>query len=189
MPNWCANTVRIRSYDNQSALYIAELTRYIKENEQMFEFIKPCPSELTGTVAGFMGDTDQQNALEVLQANNTLKYGYANWYDFQVAEWGTKWDARNIEIIQEDIGLLIVSFDTAWSPPVGIYDQLISKDINVIGTFCEQGCGYLGYYINGIKIVEDFICEDDEEGNVNDNFTEFFESHGLLELTPQHYGG
>ena len=48
------------------------------------------------------------------------KYGFDNWYDWRVANWGTKWNACDSEYDKESE---MVKFDTAWSIPY----QIISK--------------------------------------------------------------
>lgn len=43
--------------------------------------------------------------------DNILNYGVADWYDWSIENWGTKWNAHETEI--EDN---VIWFDTAWSP-------------------------------------------------------------------------
>lgn len=46
-----------------------------------------------------------------------------NWYDWNVANWGTKWNAYDVTVtdhIDHDHPYLNYSFSTAWSPPYGI---------------------------------------------------------------------
>ena len=42
--------------------------------------------------SGFLGDGDAHKELERQTKANVEKYGYGNWYDYCVGEWGTKWD-------------------------------------------------------------------------------------------------
>ena len=50
-------------------------------------------------------------------------YGNNNWYDWSVANWGTKWDIYHDKITVGDLGWMEgcasieTEFDTAWSPP------------------------------------------------------------------------
>jgi len=63
----------------------------LERGEFLQEFI-PVPEELKETMAGSYGDDEKQKALEAQQKRNVEKYGYSNWYDYCVGEWGTKWD-------------------------------------------------------------------------------------------------
>jgi hypothetical protein len=42
-----------------------------------------------------------------------------NWYSWQSNNWGTKWNAYDAEVSVVD-GLAVVSFTTAWEPPVPV---------------------------------------------------------------------
>lgn len=49
-----------------------------------------------------------------------VKYGFPSWYEFCTNIWGTKWNAWNTFIIDDDT----VEFTTAWTPPYGIFMEL-----------------------------------------------------------------
>lgn len=53
-----------------------------------------------------------------------LETGYASWYDWNVANWGTKWDAYSVEVT-EDGDPFAFRFETAWSFPEPIFHALI----------------------------------------------------------------
>ena len=46
-----------------------------------------------------------------LALDNILNYGVIDWYDWSNLNWGTKWNAKETEIVDNEIW-----FDTAWSP-------------------------------------------------------------------------
>ena len=50
-----------------------------------------------------------------------------NWYDWSVRNWGTKWDAYDVDV-EVDIGY--IRFDTAWNTPIPIFRKL-STDLGV----------------------------------------------------------
>ena len=66
------------------------------------------------------------------------------WYDWNISNWGTKWNAINshLERMGEDVA--IYNFDTAWSPPMPVIDKL-RKLFPTMGFFYryeeEQGWG------------------------------------------------
>jgi hypothetical protein len=115
------------------------------------EFI-PVPEDLA-IVAGRVGDdTDpEQISLEAKEKSNRDKYGYANWYDFCVNEWGTKWDVgdEGSTSISED-GTLTASFDSAWAPPIQAYDKLMDLGFEVKAYYYEPGMAFAGVWEDGI---------------------------------------
>jgi hypothetical protein len=46
-----------------------------------------------------------------------------NWYNWNIANWGTKWDAYETILPdgQEPIDIALVSFNTAWGPPIDFF--------------------------------------------------------------------
>lgn len=52
--------------------------------------------------------------------DNARKYGGKDWYDWSVENWGTKWNAYDIDA-EDDY----ISFLTAWSAPIPIYLKLV----------------------------------------------------------------
>ena len=51
------------------------------------------------------------------------------WYDWRLQNCDTKWDVpkEDIEITEVNNGHIVISFDTAWSPPIAIYKKLRDK--------------------------------------------------------------
>jgi len=58
------------------------------------------------------------------------EYGADNWRDFSKLHWGTKWNAYEVEVIQDEEHVLFVSFLTAWDSPREIAER--------IKRYCEQ---------------------------------------------------
>jgi hypothetical protein len=110
----------------------------------------PVPQDLTDTVSGFLGSGDEQKALEAKTAANLEKYGYSNWYDYQVAKWGTKWDVScdSVEIDEDGLGFS-GTFDSAWSPPMGVAAELAEKGFTVTLYYYEPGMGFCGKWEDG----------------------------------------
>jgi hypothetical protein len=68
-------------------------------------------------------------------------------YSKAIEIWKTKWDANDVEILnqsEEDLTLEL-SFQTAWSPPTGVY-SIMSKTygIDTIAFYDEEGCDFFG---------------------------------------------
>ena len=51
----------------------------------------------------------------------------ANWYEWRVANWGTKWEAHECEITHESDTLVDYKFDTAWGQPLEFFQALVAQ--------------------------------------------------------------
>jgi hypothetical protein len=137
MPNWCANGITLRHAD---PVMIERAAKALQEGTFLQEFI-PCPKELTETVAQF-GTNDHEKA-------NREKYGYGSWYDFNIANWGTKWDVNSDNVAIEDANTVSASFDSAWAPPTRAYEQLVELGFEIEAFYYEPGMGFVGKWVNG----------------------------------------
>lgn len=66
-----------------------------------------------------------------------------DWYHFNTANWGTKWDA-NITDFHSDEDTLDYQFDTAWAPPGPIFAKICADNPNLKFAIVyqeEQGWG------------------------------------------------
>lgn len=148
MPNWCNNTVEI--YHEDPAMITRARTAFA-EGKFLEEFC-PVPASLK-IVAGRVGDaTDpKQIELEAQEKFNSITYGYTNWYDYCVNEWGTKWDVGGDDLgpAQDIPGGLMLSFDSAWAPPVNAYEKMIEQGFRIRAMYYEPGMAFAGIWDNG----------------------------------------
>ena len=156
MPNWCSNHITVRG-TNQAD--IQRLAKALGEGK-FCDAVIPCPEDLQIT-AGFMGkDTPEQLELERREAENIKKYGYKNWYDFQVANWGTKWDVDCSDVEVDDDGLgFSGGFESAWSPPIQIAEALVEQGYEVTLYYYEPGMGFCGKYEDGVDDYYEYSGE------------------------------
>lgn len=195
MPNWCANAVVIEATEHEGAQMIRRLDTHLKEGGELISFFLPIPPELNDPRTGSFGgdDADEKDAL---RKSLLEKYGYSGWYDWCLAEWGTKWDAKPDDFFLDGDSMEIY-FDTAWSPPIKFYTELFERfNFEVNATFVEQGANYIGYYVNGDYQVEDFIYDgldyddDDYCEKMDQSLEEYFEESIYVHpATPNHTGG
>jgi hypothetical protein len=137
MPNWCGNTLTLTHADPEM---IVRAKAAFAEGRLLEEFI-PVPAGLKDTTS-----PNRDGTAEELRA----QYGYTDWYDFCVNEWGTKWDIGDGQGIQAwDDNELIVYFDSAWSPPVAAYERLLDLGFTVYATYYEPGCAFAGIFEDG----------------------------------------
>lgn len=87
------------------------------------------------------------NATPEQQDELLKKYGRSNWYDWNLHNWGTKWDATESSYNQED---KILEFQTAWSCPDTILLEMFEQfpDLHFEGSFADEdfgsNTGYIG---------------------------------------------
>jgi len=147
MPNWCNNSVELYHKDPSM---IERARKAFNDGALLEEFI-PVPASLK-IVAGRVGDdtSPEQQLLEEQESTNLFVYGYKNWYDFCVNEWGTKWDIGADGNPAEDIPSgLMLTFDSAWSPPIGAYEKLLDQGFEIRAMYYEPGMAYAGIWDNG----------------------------------------
>ena len=147
MPNWCNNNVTITHSDPEKLEALAGAVREGK----FCNHVIPTPKELTETVAGHMGEDYAQELNQFKMELNLKYFGAKDWYDFQTSRWGTKWDvdAYEGENTKVENGVLQFGFDSAWSPPVGVYEELTEQGFTVKAFYYEPGMAYCGVWEDG----------------------------------------
>lgn len=199
MPNWCANSLKLTPTKKSNRELIAQIVEAIKksedtdENPRIFNILKPMPDELREVTRGYFADDAERAENDKKRAECAEKYGYTDWYDWSLGEWGTKWDASDVFHSVEPDGSLLLTFDTAWSPPVELYRTLEEMGFKVSAGFVEQGVCYVGYYADGVDHTETFSHperdDDDDEWCDPFNLPEFFANNYGMNHAPTHFGG
>jgi hypothetical protein len=130
MPNWCYNNLTIRHADP------AMLDRVVKAKEALLTEFFPCPAELH--------DHDSPEKDAVRAAYFQEKYGATDWYDWQVSNWGTKWDFPLERVERTDPNTVECAFDSAWSPPITAYEKLCVMGFEITAHYYEPGMSFCG---------------------------------------------
>ena len=181
MPNWCNNSVELYHED---PVMIERARTAFNDGRLLDEFI-PVPKDLH-IVAGSVGDPDEQKKLLEDTARNLATYGYGNWYDFCVNEWGTKWDIGADGNPAQDIpGGLMLGFESAWSPPIGAYEKLMEQGFTIRAMYYEPGMAFAGIWedgfddfyeyggLNSTQIAEELPVELDEAFGISESAAEW----------------
>lgn len=125
MPNWVFNHLNIEGSEEDIAKLKAQVgamitTKYEDKEEvnreTIFSFLNilPPPADKLDEYYGTHGFADGEK-------KGDTEY---NWYNFNNREWGTKWDAGDVELIEDDKTSLHYKFDTAWSSPTPVIQEL-----------------------------------------------------------------
>jgi Api92-like protein with ferredoxin domain len=150
MPNWTSNTIRVTG--DSSA--IREFLAFMRgSDDRRFDFnrIIPMPELLRHTGSGFqkfdgiehrtwyvinpdlaLGDPGHEKNQRPFTPDEKAALagiGADCWYDWAVKNWGTKWNACNVEIddISEIDNSVDIGFETAWSAPFPIFQTIGAK--------------------------------------------------------------
>jgi hypothetical protein len=173
MPNHVTNEVTFLG----STERIRELRAKCKTTESPFSFkaFHPMPTELVGTTSPPKIVTEQElqewkDKLAKGELNEwekdyrpitekeskrfIKKYGTDNWYNWQIDNWGTKWDCYDqIEISEGE-----VHFNTAWSTPMRALGKLsrMFEDITIEVKYADEdfGSNVGTYTLQGGDIID-----------------------------------
>jgi len=84
-----------------------------------------------------------------------------NWYEWNVHNWGTKWDICDAYV--DDCGEedeIVIAFSTAWAPPIDAFRRWAEQDGRVEFTleYWEPGCAFLGTATyDGDYLYDDYV--------------------------------
>ncbi|MDO4563879.1 MAG: hypothetical protein Q4C12_08640, partial [Clostridia bacterium] len=98
---------------------------------------------------------------------NIQKYGAPTWYDWSIANWGTKWNAYGYDSGRDYSGGDSLWFQTAWSAPHPILEKLteLYPDITMEHQWADEdlgvNCGRFSY--KGGERIEEYLPENDVE--------------------------
>jgi hypothetical protein len=180
MPNYCNNTVKITA--DKATIKRIEQSLKTSDNDGFLNCIHPMPTELKDTVAG---SEDAKPEFQKKQSEQLIeKYGFDNWYDWRVENWGTKWEVNECygdPVISDNGETIEFGFDTAWSPATGAYHYFLSENPNasLFATYYEPGCDFMGVWDSGddrcycpgdYDSEDDFWTTEDDGILLNDNY-------------------
>lgn len=137
MPNWCSNSLQISGCPKQLDEFKSK--SIIKSGMNLDIFVMDGLITMPEELAICEGLTPEQKAEKV------AKYSYDNWYDWRFENWGSKWDAQDSSIEEDENGLTI-DFCTAWSPAIPYIKQVAKMYPDLIFDlyFMETGDWYAG---------------------------------------------
>ena len=186
MPNHVTNILTITGDEAEVKKCLAEIKTEIEGYVRFIDFntFIPIPKELEGTTCPTkilsQEEYDDQekriahNELTEIEKNwgisrgitqamsNEYKkrFGADNWYDWQVSNWGTKWNAYD-QIFNEESNT--ITFDTAWSTPQQAMIHLSTKypTLTIKVEYADEDMGYnVGGYIMFDGEIEDCMYPD-----------------------------
>lgn len=185
MPNWCNNTLELY-HDKPEMIDRVDLAA--QQNKLFSEFF-PCPKELHDTVAGNVEEGYATELHDFQKALNIKYFGHTDWYSWNNANWGTKWEVCEINGGKGSDNSINLAFDTAWSPPIEFYEKMKEIGFVVRAYYYEPGMAFCGFFDDGeedyyeIKGNSDWVTENipsdiDEMFCISEGMAEFEEEYG-----------
>ena len=143
MPNHCHNRVTFYSDDTTVILRLHEI---FKSDNIFTQFIPEPDWKTTPNEAGELPIQPEPDSMYPPKfPDGTID---DRWYNWRLQNWGTKWDAYEVEIDDSELHYgFEVTFDTAWSPPEEICHAIKEQfdDLSVSWFFDEPGMEVAGY--------------------------------------------
>lgn len=177
MPNWVRNTVNIigdeadvtelqellaRPWESKNEKFVGGEFIYedfvVKPTAISFHNLIPCPNDETYHTRGGTGTNPD------------------GWYAWNSKHWGTKWDASDDQFHvwpseykmskgNNNIIQLCLTFETAWSPPIPIYNALakecLERGLVLEVVYCEEQ-GWGGRFL----VDEHGVTQEDYEWDI-----------------------
>ena len=146
MPNWCDNQITITGPNS----VIDKIEKIVKDEDDkngLLNYFHPMPAELRDTTA------DGSNDKKMIK-----KYGHSDWYSWACENWSTKWEVSEFYGVDRqhlndslDESTISFGFSSAWSPPIGAYEQFLADNENcsLKAYYYEGGCDFMGEWDNG----------------------------------------
>jgi len=146
MPNWCSNEVQIDGSKEDIAKFKEEcFTDHKGESVLDFSKILPEPDYDKPKKDGTHNDGVQTELHSVMP----------DWWTWRNDNWGTKWnllpnhdgDLTAYLTVEDGEDFIQLEFDTAWSPPNGIYEAITEKyqDLSINWFYREDGVQMAGW--------------------------------------------
>mgnify|MGYP000459042018 FL=1 len=146
MPNWCSNEVQIDGTKEDIAKFKEEcFTDHKGESVLDFSKILPEPDYDKPKKDGTHNDGVQTELHSVMP----------DWWTWRNDNWGTKWnlvpthdgDLTAYLTVEDGEDVIQLEFDTAWSPPNGIYEAITEKyqDLSINWFYREDGVQMAGW--------------------------------------------
>ncbi len=183
MPNWVTNTLTITASPEVIAQMKAQLSAPFEQTH--YNFIK----DTTETVKveqpfSFWNIIKPTNLDAYHDAKDKPQEGPDHWYSWNLRNWGTKWDVRDVTMYEKNDTELSFGFDTAWSPPVTaietLAEQYPSATLKLDYTE-EQGWGGTVEFEDGMGVETDsyeYKCWECDERYQSYDEAEFDEESG-----------
>lgn len=138
MPNWCRNDVVVSGDEKDVSKFINLMTSEGQDFKEGFSFNKivPQPNNI------FLDNFSDKEREECEKKN------IPNWYDWNIENWDTKWDASSVSVDCIEVDYVEFSFLTAWGPPIKVINKLkeMFPNLTIYGGYIGEGWEFAGTF-------------------------------------------
>lgn len=170
MPNWVYNNLSITDPSGEHAADVARLMEQVGATyetietswEKTDEGTKVSQHAVTVEDCGFsFWNIKRPESDNLATYNESIGAGGAMpyWYDWNCENWGTKWDASDVDIQDHAADHKQITFSTPWSPPIPVLTSLSEQYPNLhieLEWEEEQGFGGTFVFTNGEATETDY---------------------------------
>jgi len=173
MPNWCNNSLVITHKEKEKLESLYEIIKEYDETQEGDE-----RSTFFGKILPVPNESSNQGTSRDFRVNHWGTKWEPNILSVSFEE-GTQWieplkDALltkdpvvqalfkgNIEYAEYTMRRkqIILEFDTAWSPPMGIMQELVKQGFRTNHVYMECGNSYWGFEMNGREVASGNMCD------------------------------
>ena len=168
MPNWMYNYLSITGEESAVQKLVEQVS---KPNEkQTYDFYTKKTEVFTKESAFSFWNIIAPTDLEAYNdgEHNPKQEGEGHWYRWNIENWGTKWDCRDVEVTDRADGSISYRFATPWGVPLEALTRLSEQypDLDFSLDYEEeQGWGGSYEIKDGLVVISDefeykcFECE------------------------------
>lgn len=189
MPNWCQNVLIVAGSDDKIKEFKREARFQTEQEVRDLDLHEPGEFSRKNKSTQELMKMEQDNIAQWLKQpftfhklvpqppKNERDYGSEegktceggwDWYNWNISNWGTKWDVSDCGIEQRNKNELTYRFNTAWSPPEQGIETVSRKfpELSFLLVYFEAGIGFMGKtffedgHRNELVLVEGFFSED-----------------------------
>jgi hypothetical protein len=175
MPNWCSNeaTVYANSREDLARLLAMAVQPVEGDDDESDDSVEKSPFRMESILTtpreiinNSRVDKDGKQLQNAIAGN--LDYKYDNWYDWRVANWGTKWDMSDVQLdtvmaTGGEIGkqyAFKLFYQTAWSPNIEFWKYVCRMGPFIVEMrYTEESNAYIGETTITRENVYDYCTE------------------------------
>lgn len=126
MPNWVQQKVIVKG----DAERVEHLHEHLRRHSSFCQVVLPMPFEFASSEGH-------------------------DWVNWAISHWGTKWEIADIarleleKLADESKRRLSFRCNTAYAPPVGVWNELVRLGLSVAASYADDDLSYYGFYENG----------------------------------------
>lgn len=178
MPNWCHNTLTVTGEAELLQRFVAAARPTDAVIEENYRTWKSYTGEQKPTLEEYRKQVIGMQPLSFESFKPMPASESENWYEWNIANWGTKWDAsfgqpfialgdegmdpeKSAEAhgVTDTPTVAVYKFDTAWTPPIPVLQAMSDQhtELEFVLRFAEVGNDYAGEmkWVSGVLIDEE----------------------------------